>query len=50
MALAAVVAVEVGTASAVATAVALLVVAGLALLSDRPWVGVVVAGFAPWPS
>jgi hypothetical protein len=48
MALAAVVAVELGTASAAATAVALLVVAGLALLSDRPWVWVVVAGFAPW--
>ncbi len=48
MALAAVVAVEVGTASVAATAVALLVVAGLALLSDRPWAWVVVAGFAPW--
>ena len=47
-ALAAVVAVEVGTASAGATAVALLVVAGLALLSGRPWAEAVVAGFAPW--
>ncbi|MEO7519215.1 MAG: DUF2157 domain-containing protein, partial [Acidimicrobiales bacterium] len=48
LALAAVVAVEVGTASTVTTAVALLVVAGLAAVSGRPWAEAVVAGFAPW--
>lgn len=48
LALAAVVAVEVCTASSVATAVALLVVAGLAAVSGRPWAEAVVAGFAPW--
>jgi hypothetical protein len=48
IALAAVVAVEVGTASTMATAVALLVVAALAAWSDRPSAEVVVAGFSPW--
>ncbi len=47
-ALAAVAAVEVGTASTLATAGALLVVAALAASSRRPWAEAVVAGFAPW--
>jgi len=48
VALFAVAAVEVGTASAPATAVALLVAAALATFSGRPLAEAVVAGFAPW--
>jgi hypothetical protein len=48
LALAAVGAVQVGTASAPATTIALLVVAALAMFSGRPWGEAVVAGFAPW--
>ncbi|MGI8810082.1 MAG: SCO7613 C-terminal domain-containing membrane protein [Acidimicrobiales bacterium] len=48
LALTAVAAIEVGTASAPATAAALLVVAALAAFSGRPWSEAVVAGFAPW--
>jgi hypothetical protein len=47
-ALAAAVAVEVGTGASLAAAAALLVVTALAALSDRPWSALVVAGFAPW--
>ena len=47
-ALAAVVAVEVRTASSIGTAIALLAVAAVAGLGRRPWVEAVVAGFAPW--
>lgn len=48
VAVAAVVAVELGTASSTATSVALLVVAAVAMLSGRPWSETVAAGFAPW--
>ncbi|HEX2046210.1 MAG TPA: hypothetical protein VHF27_00495 [Acidimicrobiales bacterium] len=48
VAVAAVVAVEIGTGSAAATGVALLAVAALAMLSGRPWSETVAAGFAPW--
>lgn len=43
-----VVAIEIGTASAPAAAIALLVVAALATYSGRPWSEAVVAGFGPW--
>ncbi|HEX3623017.1 MAG TPA: hypothetical protein VHT97_11940 [Acidimicrobiales bacterium] len=48
LAAAAAVAVEVGTASTLATAGALLVLAVLAMASERPWSELVVAGFGAW--
>lgn len=48
VAVAAVVAVEVGTASPLATAGALLVLAAVAMASERRGSELVVAGFAPW--
>ena len=48
LAIAAVAAVALGTASAITSAVALLAVAALAAVSGRPWSEAVVAAFAPW--